>query len=81
MVVRCQNNVMARRYLVAEFDDARLAKRQQAQLASALVYAGVLWRGFWGGDRQIVAGRWRWSPGRSVLILEGSPDDGGQSKR
>ncbi|MCX6995791.1 MAG: hypothetical protein NTV49_01580 [Kiritimatiellaeota bacterium] len=33
---RCQNNVMARRYLVAEFDDARLAKRDQAQLATAL---------------------------------------------
>ena len=33
---RCQNNVMARRYLVAEFDDASLAKRQQAQLVSAL---------------------------------------------
>ena len=33
---RCQNNVMARRYLVAEFDDATLCKRSQAQLASAL---------------------------------------------
>lgn len=33
---RCQNNVMARRYLVAEFDDASLAKRSQAQLATAL---------------------------------------------
>ena len=33
---RCQNNVMVRRYLVAEFDDATLAKSQQAQLASAL---------------------------------------------
>ena len=33
---RCQNNVMVRRYLVAEFDDATLAKAQQAQLASAL---------------------------------------------
>jgi hypothetical protein len=33
---RCQNNVMARRYLVAEFDDTTLAKRQQAQIASAL---------------------------------------------
>jgi hypothetical protein len=33
---RCQNNVMARRFLVAEFDDATLAKRQQAQLATAL---------------------------------------------
>jgi hypothetical protein len=33
---RCQNNVMARRYLVAEFDDASLAKRQQAQLVAAL---------------------------------------------
>jgi hypothetical protein len=33
---RCQNNVMVRRYLVAEFDDATLAKAQQAQLATAL---------------------------------------------
>jgi hypothetical protein len=33
---RCQNNVMVRRYLVAEFDDASLSKFQQAQLASAL---------------------------------------------
>ncbi|MCE9615066.1 MAG: hypothetical protein K8T26_12380 [Lentisphaerae bacterium] len=33
---RCQNNVMARRYLVVEFDDASLAKRQQAQLVTAL---------------------------------------------
>jgi len=33
---RCQNNVMVRRYLVAEFDDATLAKGQQAQLATAL---------------------------------------------
>jgi hypothetical protein len=33
---RCQNNVMVRRYLVAEFDDASLAKRSQAQLATAL---------------------------------------------
>ena len=34
--VRCQNNVMLRRYLVAEFDDASLGKRGQAQLATAL---------------------------------------------
>jgi hypothetical protein len=40
--VRCQNNVMARRYLVAEFDDASLTKRQQAQLASALADAAPL---------------------------------------
>jgi len=40
--VRCQNNVMARRYLVAEFDDASLTKRQQAQLASALAQAAPL---------------------------------------
>jgi len=33
---RCQNNVMARRYLVAEFDDATMSKRSQAQRASAL---------------------------------------------
>ena len=33
---RCQNNVMARRYLVAEFDDPGLGKREQAQLATAL---------------------------------------------
>jgi hypothetical protein len=33
---RCQNNVMLRRYLVAEFDDAALGKRGQAQLATAL---------------------------------------------
>ena len=33
---RCQNNVMLRRYLVAEFDDASLGKRGQAQLATAL---------------------------------------------
>ncbi len=33
---RCQNNVMVRRYLVAEFDDATLTKAQQAQLATAL---------------------------------------------
>lgn len=33
---RCQNNVPARRYLVAEFDDASLTKRQQAQLVTAL---------------------------------------------
>lgn len=34
--VRCQNNVMLRRYLVAEFDDASLGKRGQAQLATVL---------------------------------------------
>jgi len=33
---RCQNNVMVRRYLVAEFDDPGLGKRKQAQLATAL---------------------------------------------
>lgn len=33
---RCQNNVLARRYLVAEFDDASLGKRGQAQLVTAL---------------------------------------------
>jgi hypothetical protein len=33
---RCQNNVMVRRYLVAEFDDAALGKRGQAQLVTAL---------------------------------------------
>jgi len=33
---RCQNNVLVRQYLVAEFDDAALTKRQQAQLATAL---------------------------------------------
>jgi hypothetical protein len=33
---RCQNNVRVRRYLVAEFDDATLGKRGQAQLATAL---------------------------------------------
>ncbi|NQU97034.1 MAG: hypothetical protein HQ548_05260 [Chloroflexi bacterium] len=33
---RCQNNVMARRYLVAEFDDPELSKRAQAQLATGL---------------------------------------------
>lgn len=33
---RCQNNVMSRRYLVAEVDDATVTKRQQAQLATAL---------------------------------------------
>jgi hypothetical protein len=39
---RCQNNVVVRRYLVAEFDDASLAKRQQAQLASALADMATL---------------------------------------
>jgi hypothetical protein len=39
---RCQNNVMARRYLVAEFDDAALTKRQQAQLASSLGHLAPL---------------------------------------
>lgn len=34
--VRCQNNVALRRFLVAEFDDATLSKRDQAQLATAL---------------------------------------------
>jgi hypothetical protein len=34
--VRCQNNVGARRHVVAEFDDERLDKRMQAQLATAL---------------------------------------------
>lgn len=34
--VRCQNNVMMRRYLVAEFDDASLTKPMQAALASSL---------------------------------------------
>ena len=33
---RCQNNVLLRRYLVAEFDDAALGKREQAQLVTAL---------------------------------------------
>ncbi len=33
---RCQNNVRARRFLVAEFDDTSITKRQQAQLATAL---------------------------------------------
>jgi hypothetical protein len=33
---RCQNNVRGRRFLVAEFDDAALGKRGQAQLATAL---------------------------------------------
>lgn len=33
---RCQNNVLLRRHLVGEWDDASLTKRQQAQLASAL---------------------------------------------
>ena len=39
---RCQNNVMLRRYLVAEFDDASLGKRGQAQLATALADAAPL---------------------------------------
>jgi hypothetical protein len=39
--VRCQNNVMARRYLVAEFDDASLTKAQQAQIATALAQAAA----------------------------------------
>jgi hypothetical protein len=39
---RCQNNVMVRRYLVAEFDDAALTKRQQAQLASSLGHLAPL---------------------------------------
>ena len=39
---RCQNNVKARRYLVAEFDDASITKRQQAQLATALGGAAPL---------------------------------------
>ncbi len=34
--VRCQNNVLVRRYLVAEFDDTAITKRQQARLATAL---------------------------------------------
>lgn len=34
--VRCQNNVLLRRYLVAEFDDATITKRQQAQFATLL---------------------------------------------
>ena len=33
---RCQNNVRARRHVVAEFDDPALTKRMQAQVASAL---------------------------------------------
>ncbi len=33
---RCQSNVGVRRHIVAEFDDASLTKRMQAQLASAL---------------------------------------------
>jgi len=33
---RCQNNVVLRRFLVAEFDDASLGKRGQAQLATGL---------------------------------------------
>ena len=33
---RCQNNVRARRHIVAEFDDPALTKRMQAQVASAL---------------------------------------------
>jgi len=33
---RCQNNVLLRRFLVAEFDDASLGKRGQAQLVTAL---------------------------------------------
>jgi len=33
---RCQDNVALRRHLVAEFDDAGLSKRAQAQLATAL---------------------------------------------
>ncbi len=36
MSVRCQNNVALRRFLVAEFDDATISKREQAQLATAL---------------------------------------------
>jgi len=39
---RCQNNVMVRRHLVAEFDDAALTKRQQAQLASSLGHLAPL---------------------------------------
>lgn len=34
--VRCQANVLGRRHLVAEFDDERLSKAMQAQLATAL---------------------------------------------
>lgn len=34
--VRCQNNVLRRRHVVAEFDDASLTKLQQAQLVTRL---------------------------------------------
>ncbi len=40
--VRCQNNVTVRRFLVAEFDDATLGKRGQAQLVTALAEAAPL---------------------------------------
>jgi len=36
LAARCQSNVRVRRHLVAEFDDAALSKRMQAQLATAL---------------------------------------------
>ncbi len=39
---RCQSNVAVRRHLVAEFDDATLGKRAQAQLATALGRAAPL---------------------------------------
>ncbi len=39
---RCQNNVMLRRYLVVEFDDASLGKRGQAQFVTALADAAPL---------------------------------------
>ena len=39
---RCQNNVALRRYLVAEFDDAALGKRGQAQLVTALAETAPL---------------------------------------
>lgn len=40
--VRCQNNIRFRRYLVAEFDDARMTKAHQAKLVTALAQIAPL---------------------------------------
>ena len=52
---RCQNNVLVRRYLVAEYDDASLTKRMQAQLATALANLAPLVMAVHSGGKSVHA--------------------------